>query len=205
MKYLYLLVLLLLLTVETFTQTLPDSSGLSVLQKKWERTRHKNPSGSNNSTLNQDPFRANDEARQANEDQKEYLRQRDLRAKQGATPEGPRERVKKPEFPYNGASTVYTYQIKVRNNGTKTIQKVVWEYILFSPTTNQELRRHEFVSMTNLKPGKTDNLVMQEFSLPTGTINANDVGKKVPDQYIEQVNIKSIQYTDGSVWQANSK
>lgn len=143
---------------------------------------------------------------QANKDQKDYLRERKIRERQGKPPQSPPIRVKQPEFESrNEISFLYTYQIKVKNNGTKTIQKIVWDYVFFNPTTNQEVGRHEFISTTNLKPGKTDNLVMQKFSPPTGTINANDAGKKSSDLYIEQVNIKSIQYTDGSVWQKDSK
>lgn len=206
MKYLYLLVLLLLLTVETSAQTLSNSSELSVLQKKWGRTWRTNSPISSGLEGNEDPFQANNEARQANKDQKDYLRDREIREKQGKPPQSPPNRVKKPEVESsNEVLILYTYQIKVKNNGTKTIQKIVWDYVFFNPTTNQEVGRHEFISTTNLKPGKTDNLVMQKFSPPTGIINANDAGKKLSDLYIEQVNIKSIQYTDGSVWQADSK
>lgn len=202
MKYLYLLVLLLLLTVGISAQTLSNSSELLVLQKKWSKVqRH-----AYNSALNKDPFQANDEARQANQDQKDYLREREIRKKQGMPPEGPRNRVKKPEFPYSyEASTLYTYQIKVKNNGTRTIQTIVWDYVFLNPTTNQEVGRHTFTSLITLRPGKTQNLVMSKFSPPTRSINANDAGKKQSDLYVEQINIKSIQYTDGSIWQADSK
>ena len=204
MKYLYLPVLLLLLTAGVSAQTLSDSSGLSVLEKRWGETWRTN-SGTE-PALSKDPFEANDDARQANKDQKEYLREREIRQKQGKLPESPRNRVKKPEPQiYSEVYTQYTYQIRVKNNGKKTIQKVVWEYVFLDPTTKQEVGKHEFISVTNLKPGKTDNLAMLKFSPPTGSINAKDAGKKQSDLYVEQVNIKSIQYTDGSVWQADSK
>lgn len=206
MKYLYLLVLLLLLTVGTSAQTLSNSPELSVLQKKWGKTWRSDSTNSTNPALNKDPFQANNETRQAIKDQKEYLRQREIKEKQGEVPDRPRNSVNNPKAPTpSNVYALYTYQIKVKNNGTKTIQKVLWEYVFFNRTTNQEVGRHEFVSVTNLKAGRTDNLVMQKFSPPTGTINANDAGKKLSDLYIEKVNIKRIQYTDGSVWQADSK
>jgi hypothetical protein len=205
MKYFCLLGLLLLLTLEASTQTLSDSSGLSVLQKKW----HKNVVRSQNSALDEDPFRANDEARQANQDQKEYLRVKAIRQKLGLPQEDPRVRVKPIKETgtqsRNEDSILYTYQIKVQNNGTKTIEKVVWNYVFFNSTTNQEVGRHTFISETNLKPNETDNLVEKYFSSPTGSINANDAGKKLSKLYIEQINIKSIQFTDGSVWEADLK
>ena len=204
MKYLYLPVLLLLLTAGVSAQTLSGSSELSVLQKKWGETWQTN--SGQDPPLSKDPFEANDAARQANNDQKDYVREREIRQKQGKPPESPRNRVKKPEPQiYSEIYISYTYQIKVKNNGTKTIQKVVWEYVFLDPTTKQEVGKHEFISVTNLKPGKTDNLTMLKFSPPTGTINAKNAGKKSSELYDEQVNIKSIQYTDGSVWQADSK
>jgi hypothetical protein len=205
MKYFSLLGLLLLLTLETSTQTLSDSSGLLVLQKKW----HINFLRSPNSALDEDPFRANDEARQANQDQKEYLRVKAIRQKLGLPQEEPRVRTKpiKPtgDQSRNEDSILYTYQVKVQNNGAKTIEQIVWNYVFFNSTTNQEVGRHTFISKTSLKPNETDNLVEKLLSPPTGSINANDARKKLSKLYIEQINIKSIQFADGSVWQAGSK
>jgi hypothetical protein len=205
MKYFPLLGLLFLLTFEASSQTLPDSSGLSILQKKWQI----NVVRSHDSALDEDPFKANDEARQANQDQKEYLRVKAIRQKLGLPQEEPRVRVKPIKATgtqsRNEDSILYSYQIKVQNNGTKTIEKVVWNYVFFNPTTNEEVGRHTFISKTNLKPGETDNLVEKLLSPPTGSINANDAGKKLSKLYIEQINIKSIQFTDGSIWQADLK
>jgi len=85
MKYLYLLVLLLLLTLETSSQTLSDSSGLSVLQKKWRI----NTNNSFNSVLNEDSFRANKETNQTIQDQKDNLRQNAIRQQSGLPLEAP--------------------------------------------------------------------------------------------------------------------
>jgi hypothetical protein len=156
--------------------------------------------------LNTDPFQANDEARQVIQDRRDNLRDNEIRRQKGLAPEPPRVRTKKPEVQYpNEVSTSYTYQIKVQNNGTKTIQMVTWDYVFSNSTTNQELERHTFISKTNLKPHEVDKLVIKKFTPPTRIINAKDAGKKLSNLYGEKVNIKSIQYTDGSVWQADSK
>ncbi len=162
MKYLYLVILLLLLTVQTSAQTLSNSSGLSVLQKKWRINL--NSVNSSNSALNEDPFRANNETNQTIQDQKDNLQQNEIRQRMGLPPVVPRVRIKPFEVQNrNGVSTSYTYQIKVRNNGTKTIKKVVWDYVFFNSHTNQEVGRHQFISETNLKPHETENLVMKQF------------------------------------------
>jgi hypothetical protein len=202
MKCLYLLILLLLLTLETSAQTASDSSGLLVLQKKWSI----NAINSSGSMLNTDPFQPITETRQVLQDRDDTLRQNAIRQKQGLPPEPQRVRIKKPEVQYpNEVSTSYTYQIKVQNNGAKTIQFVTWEYVFTNSTTNEEVGRHTFTSKTNLKPSEVDKLVIKLFAPPTQIIDAKDTGKKKSNLYVEQINIKAIQYTDGSIWEADSK
>jgi hypothetical protein len=202
MKYLYVLVLLLLLTVGTSAQNLSGSSDLVVLQKKW-RINSINPSSS---MLNTDPFQPINETSQKIQDQKDTHRENEIRKQMGLRPKQLPVRMKGPEAHIPDAvSTSYTYQIKVRNNGTKTIQMIAWDYVFFDSSTNQEVGRHQFESKTKLKPRETDNLVIKLFSAPARTIDAKDAGKKLSNLYVEEVNIRSIQYTDGSVWQADSK
>lgn len=201
MKYLYLLLLLLFLTMETPAQTSPDSSGLSVLQKKWSKSSKSSASASRASTSREDPFKAINETRQALEDRKADLRDQSARREQGLPQEAPRSSTMVREIPNRKTdSSFYIYQIKIQNNGTKTIQTVAWEYVFFNPTTKREIGRFKFLSKTNLKPGKTDNLVMSSPNPPTIVIQAKD-----EDRYTEQINIKSIEYTDGTVWKADSK
>ena len=202
MKYLYSVILLLLLTANASMQTLSNPSELSVLKKKW-RIYSVTPS---NPALNYDPFQANNETNQAIQDRKDNIRINEIRRREGKPPEPPPVRIKAPEAkPPEKISTFYTYQIKVQNNGLRTMKKVIWEYVFFDSTTKLEVGRHQFTSNTNLKPSETDNFVMKLLSPPTSIINANNTGKKLSDLYIEQINIKSIQYSDGSIWQADSK
>ena len=126
MRYLYLPVLLLLFTVGTLAQTSSDSSGLTVLQKKWRVNAVK----SSDPTLNEDPFRANDETNQRISDQKELVRQNQIRQQAGlpALPPTTRRQRGVVQTTSVDPSTNYTYQIKVQNNGAKTIKKVIWEH-----------------------------------------------------------------------------
>ena len=202
MKYLYPVILLLFLTANASMQTLSNPSELLVLKKKW----HIHSVGSSHPALSEDPFQANNEARQAMQDQKENIRVNLIRSKEGKPRVPPPVRIKAPEVKVpERISTFYTYQIKVQNNGIRTIKRVIWEYVFFDSTTTLEVGRHQFISNTNLKPRKTDNFVMKLLSAPSSIINANDAGKDLSDLYIEQVNIKSIQYSDGFVWEVGSK
>ena len=200
MKYLYSTLLLLLLTVAALAQTLPHPSEVEVLQKKWS----KGSTSSSISTADEDPFRAINETRQAVQNREADLRDRAIRQQQGLPPEQPRSsntqaRVKPEVSERIQNSGSYIYQIKIKNNGTKTIKSIAWEYVFLSPTNNKELNKLKFLSETNLKSGKTDNLIMRSSNPPTLVIQAED-----EDKYIEQIIIKSIQFEDGTVWKADS-
>lgn len=202
MKYLILVLSIFLAAVAVSAQVSPNSSQLTVIEKKWQVM----PSAAVLSALNEDPFRANNETNQAIQDRKDDLRDNEIRRKQGLPLQPPRTRVKPVDAAYPTASSnSYTYRIKVRNDAAKTIQTVVWEYVFFNRTTKQETGRHQFTSKTNLKPGETDKLVVRYGSAPSSVVNAADAGRKPRDQFVEEVYIKSIQYADGSLWQADSK
>lgn len=198
MKYLYLTPLILFLTMEISAQTLTDSSGVMVLQKKWREVSK----SSSISTADEDPFRAINNTRQAIRDREADLRDRAIRQQQNLPPEQPRSGSTATVTPKAkervNSSSSYIYQIKIKNNGTKTIKAIAWEYVFLSPTDNKEIGKLKFLSETDLKPGKTDNLVMRSPNPPTLIIQAKD-----EDRYIEQINIKSIQYTDGTIWKAD--
>lgn len=202
MKYLYPVILLVISIVSASAQTLSGSPDLSVLQKKWSIGSFLTP----NSPLNEDPFRVNRETNQVIRDRKDNMTANANRQRQGLPLEGPPVRIKAPDAPHNKEVFYsYVYQVKVQNKGTKTIKTVAWDYVFFDPTTNREVGRHQFISKTNLKPEETDKLVMKLFSPPTNIIKAEDAAKKSSGMYIERIEIKSIQYKDGSVWQADSK
>jgi hypothetical protein len=149
----------------------------------------------------EDPFQANNDANQAQRDIKENIRQNAIRARSGLPAQAPPIRVRPIKIGSSPASSsaIYIYEVKVKNLGDKTIRGVTLEYVFLEETTNREVGRHRFFSKTNISPGKTKNLVMRSISPPAGSINAAQAGKKLRDQYAEQIVILSIEYADGSV------
>ncbi|MDQ3711219.1 MAG: hypothetical protein M3388_03255 [Acidobacteriota bacterium] len=201
MKVLYPVIGLLLLLVETSAQALPNSSDTSnviVIQKKW-RLEVRNPA------LDEDPFRANDEQRQAEYDRRENIRQNEQRAKLGRPQEVTPTRRNASERAVNRNLAHYVYELKVKNNGEKSIRSIVWEYVFFEPGTEVIAGRRRFVSKANISPGKTKNIVARSASPPTETINATKSADKSHEQYSEQIVIQSIEYEDGSLWKTTSK
>ena len=190
--------LLCLLPVSLSAQALsdkPETQPVTVMQMKW---RYK----LNIPGLDDDPLRANSEHSQAERDMKDTIRLNGIRGRQGLPPEVPPVRVRAPEKGDGRPSTVYTYDVKVRNNGTKTIRTLVWDYVFFEPGTEQEVGRRRFVSKTSIRPGNATSLTARSMIPPTGAIDATKAGKKNREQYLERVVIQSVEYVDGSTWKA---
>lgn len=199
MKTLCPALLLLLLPVGISAQSLPNSTEtrpVEVVQMKWNYRL-------NIPALDEDPLRASSEHKQAELDMKDTIRLNGIRGRQGLPPEVPPVRVRPPEKDDHKPSTIYFYEVKVKNNGEKAIRTLIWEYVFFEPGTQQEVGRRRFISRASIHPGKTTSLVARTSIPPTGAIDATKVNKKSRDQYLEQVVIQSVEYVDGSIWTAS--
>jgi hypothetical protein len=175
-----------------------DAPGLTVIEKKWSK-QVRNP------LLEQDPMRASAEALELQRARQQNQRDNSIRASLGLPPlpppmAGPRtmsgEREARPGRP----TVEYIYRAKVNNTGSKAIRKMVWEYVFFDPATQKEVGRRRYENKVNIRPGKSSNVIARSLTPPTGTIDANQVGKQPKDQYSEQIVIQRIEYADGSVW-----
>ena len=156
----------------------------------------------NNPAFDKSPFGPIEELQQVNQARRTIRRQNEIRARRGLPPL--RTPVNSPQLETeNGRPpNVYTYKAKIRNDGTKTIQTLIWDYVFFEPGTDREVGRLQFVSNVKIPPGKTKLLVMSSLSPPSDTINVKDTGKKLRDQYSDQIVIQGIEYDDGTIWEA---
>jgi hypothetical protein len=104
----------------------------------------------------------------------------------------------------NGRPLVnYVYEAKINNTGSKTIRKIVWEYVVIDPGTQREVGNHRFTSMVRLHPGKTTQLVGRTLFPPSTVVHAKTAN--AAGQYSERIVIHLIAYDDKSVWKRNSK
>lgn len=202
MRNLCLGMLALLLTVGGATAQ--SSSGLSVTQQKWRA----HAVSSYSSMLNDDPFSASTETAQSIQDQKDNLRNNIIRQQQGLSPlDPPIPRSFRTIVASNFSTPLvaYTYQIKVKNSGTKKITAVAWDYVFIDAVTHEQVGIRQFKTKTNISPNRTGKLSVLSSGSPIAVVNAANAGKKPDNKYIEQVNIRSVQYEDGTIWQADSK
>jgi hypothetical protein len=101
------------------------------------------------------------------------------------------------ELPRDG----YRYNVTLRNDSTKTIKSIDWDYCFVDPLTNQELARHQFTSDETIKAGKSKELSVLYLKPPVKTVDARSLGKKETSALVAQVVIVRLQFSDGSVWQ----
>jgi hypothetical protein len=201
MKVLNLLVLLFVLAVGASAQVVSDRSealDVSVLQKKWSM-QVRNPA------LDEDPLRINQEQMELQRAQRVILRENEIRANQGLPPLNlPRDTPKRGSVMVQPPSVEYVYEAKFMNTGQRKIRKLVWEYVFSEPASQREVGRRQFQSKVNIRPGKTASVTMRSVAPPASTVNVTQTGKKLREQYSEQIIIQSIEYDDGSAWQRPS-
>jgi hypothetical protein len=90
-----------------------------------------------------------------------------------------------------------TYELK--NTGDKKIKAITWEYVFFDPETRRQLSSKQFISKVKIHPGKEKTLGEKSVVPPAYIVGASAAGGSLSEHYFEQVMIRSIVYTDGSV------
>jgi len=197
--------LFLLVTVEKSpAQISADSSKVSVIEKKWRVKKFSSP----NSAVNENPFSRINRTMENIRDAKEtaaYNRNNQNKGLPLAPPSLRSDFDISNPFYDNKPRIAYVYQIKLQNNGAKTIKEVTWDYVFLDAVTHQQVGVRQFTSKAEIKPNHKRKLFKLSYKSPTDSIKKADVRKKINSPYIEQISIKSVRYADGSVWQMDSK
>lgn len=94
----------------------------------------------------------------------------------------------------------YKYKVTLRNDGTKTIKSIDWDYVFIDQAAQQLVARHQFTSDETVKPGKSKEIYVLYLIPPVRTVSAERLGSKEPLPYSEHVVIARITYSDGSIW-----
>ena len=95
----------------------------------------------------------------------------------------------------------YRYTVKLRNNGSKVIKSIDWDYLFLDPDTGAVVSRHQFTSDDTIKPGKNREISVLYLIPPIQTVSAKMLSKKRLANFKEQVLLMRVRYSDGSVWQ----
>jgi hypothetical protein len=89
----------------------------------------------------------------------------------------------------------YRYAAEFKNNGTKTIKALFWDYQTGDQKQASSVTHREFACGTKIKPNETKQLEGFTIGPAVRVVSAEN---KRPD---EQIIINRIEFTDGSTWQ----
>ena len=193
------LVLLMLLPAGAAAQEAsarPAEHGVSVVKARWHKQLYI-------PALEEDPLLASIETAEMQRERKDAMRVNNARGALGReplpVPTQPRGTVGKKDS--GPASTYYVYEVTVSNNAKKKIRSLVWEYVLFEAETEREVGRHLFESKVGIGVGKSKGLAAWSTEPPAGVVHVSQSDKEKPGQFAERIDIKRVEYDDGTFWE----
>lgn len=177
-----------------------NSQDVSIVKFSWIKERinwEGNPFGGPNENFHEMQFRARAE-RTAADAKRAGRPDADKLAKDAQTDaaiiRAEREKKGPPRY-------VFFYYLTVKNNGTKAIQEIDWDYVFFDAATGEELGRRQFSSVEKIGAGKTKELSFVLDVPPIRRISVYSLNRKERAGLVEDAVIMRVQFSDGTVWQ----
>ena len=197
MKACMLMLLIVVAGVTAPAQTQDAGGGVAVLKYSWEReTIRRKASMASMASVDELVQQSQRErqlaaARNTNdrlvatriERENEMRDQAAVKANQGRSIEG------------------YRYRLTLRNDSSKTIKSIDWDYVFIDQAAQQLVARHQFTSDETIKPGKTKEIYVLYLTPPVRTVSTERLASKEPLPYTEHIVIARLVYSDGSIWQ----
>ena len=190
-----------LVSAQTPATTPTGGSEVQLVKFSWSKERlnwEQNPFGGPNENFHQMQFRSRSEkrvtdAKRAGNSAEISKLEKDAKADAAI--------VAAENAPSKPPRYYFFYRASMRNNSTKPITEIDWDYIFFDEATGDELGRREFTSVQSIGPGKQKELTFTLPTPPTRRISVYSLDKKERSGVAEKVVIVRVKYADGSVWQ----
>ena len=96
---------------------------------------------------------------------------------------------------------LYTYSMKVKNVGAKTILGVFWEYVTTDSVSGAELGRRQIINYQKVKPDAVVNLSARRSLPPTILVTVKRSENDALSTLLERADIRCVLYADSTVWQ----
>lgn len=109
--------------------------------------------------------------------------------------------VQESQTPKPGDTNGYSYHAKTRNDGSKKIEIVFWEYRFIELANPTTLVRRQFLCAANMKPGETKDLSVFSLLGPSEVISAESLASAENKLFDEKVRVNRIEFSDGSLVQ----
>lgn len=94
----------------------------------------------------------------------------------------------------------YYYTATLRNDTTRPVKALVWDYTVATPGDPDSLTHHRFYTRIDIRPGKHKEVYKFSVTPPTRTVSA----AKGNAHLIEEVVVDAVQFKDGTVWKLRS-
>ena len=123
-------------------------------------------------------------------------------ATETARTSGPRSGSESGTFPATPSRlpVFYVYSMKIRNDGSKPIEGIAWDYIFIDTNLNSEVGRHQFLTYAKIPAAKTMTLRADLRTPPISVVGAPTSGSSKNSHYSERSIIQCVLYSDESLW-----
>jgi hypothetical protein len=96
---------------------------------------------------------------------------------------------------------VFVYELSLKNSGPKPIKAIDWDYLFLDTASQNETGRLQISSEEKIASGKSKTLKVYTSKPPNATVSAHRLDDNERKNMSEQVVIRRIVYSDGSVWE----
>jgi hypothetical protein len=94
----------------------------------------------------------------------------------------------------------FLYSVELRNDGSKAIKAVLWNYLVIDGMTNEELGRHEFVSFEKVGSNAGRALTVRSRLSPSRIVTVQGTQPSTIT-VVERVILRCVVYDDGTLWE----
>lgn len=95
----------------------------------------------------------------------------------------------------------YVYSLTIRNNGTKTIQAVAWDYVFLNAGSQTVVGNHHLLSYATVKTSQSATLKGTERTRPITIVSATNVKSRTASaRPLERAIVHCVLYDDGTTW-----
>jgi hypothetical protein len=175
------------------TEVYPEAPDLAVVRNSWGVRAH-NPS------VDQDPLAASREQLA-----RDRIRQDDATNRAGGMVVGDTPNMIPIPRPAPKAAAEYFFEAEVKNTGTKTIRRLIWEYVFFDKATGAEVGYRVFRYEREVRPGRSAKVVGTLPLEPEGVADATRVTKEAQGKYVERIFFRRVEYDDDTTWARAAK
>lgn len=201
--FLLITILILLISQSQSAQIITEESSIVVLGSKWLKSRQKieNTDNKTNTPADSAMTRSNrnfERNRRINDQPgTPNPNEGTIEARSAALEKTVQESRSSKFKPVDG----FTYQAKIRNVSTKTIEILFWEYQFKERANTANVSSHEFLCSVNIKPNKEQELSVFSTLSPSDIISASSLDNNSGNVFEEKVLINRIEYADGTILQ----